>query len=163
MKGRKPNVPLRLVPNDGRELGEGAGEEEAVPAMEPPAELCEIGAAEWRRVVPLLPYWSEKYAAYLECYCRAVARMRIAQREIDALANSGGRGLIVASPKGYPMQSPWLNIQNRAQEQVFKFGEALGLSPVGDVRLRGLGDAQGELPFPEGDAYDRYMAHAPGA
>lgn len=52
----------------------------------------------------------------LEAYCGQVARLRDAQRRIDA------EGLVIADPKGHPVPHPAIAIERVAQDEIRKWG-----------------------------------------
>ena len=63
-------------------------------------------------------------AAALELYCEAYARWK------DALAKIDRDGMVVPSPKGYPLISPYLSIANRAHEQMVVLLKEFGMTPA---------------------------------
>ena len=105
--------------------------------------------AEWDRIVPELltaGLLTKLDRAALVGYCVAWGQW------IDALDQLRAHGVLVKSPSGYPLQSPYLAIFNRAVEQVRSLGAEFGLSPSARVRLKGV--AQGDL-F---DGFDEFVA-----
>ncbi len=58
---------------------------------------------------------------------------------------SNGSGLFVKTPNGFPVQSPWLAVSNKAQELCFKFLNEFGLSPASRSRVL-QSDRQPYLP-----------------
>jgi len=71
--------------------------------------------------------------------CTTWGRYLEAENQIKAMADQagGGSGLFVKSPKGYPMQSPWLAVSNRAQEMYAKLCVEFGLTPSSRTRVPG--------------------------
>ena len=69
--------------------------------------------------------------AVIAAHAVALARWAEAEGELRKL------GLIVRSPNGFPQQSPYLPIVNKAIEQVLKTAAELGLTPVARARLAG--------------------------
>ena len=72
--------------------------------------------------------WVEVVAAYgpgadaiegpeLEAYCGQVARLRDAQRRIEA------EGLVISDPKGNPVPHPALAVERTAQDEIRKWGD----------------------------------------
>lgn len=53
----------------------------------------------------------------------------------EARAHLSKEGRVVLSPTGYPMQSPWEAMKNKALEQVHKLGAEFGLSPSSRTKL----------------------------
>lgn len=102
------------------------------PALECPAHLNDEARAEWIRLVALLAaakLLENVDRAALAAYCVAYARWCEAEREIS---NSG---LIVRSPNGYPIQSPYLAVANKAMTQMKTFLDAFGMSPTSRKRV----------------------------
>lgn len=79
-----------------------------------------------------------------------LARMRVmSENDVDALAiyaesfvrwkaatrNVQETGQVVRSPKGYPIQNPYLSIANKAQEQCLKILVEFGLTPSSRTRV----------------------------
>lgn len=48
---------------------------------------------------------------------------------------SGGSGLFVKTPNGYPVQSPWLAVSNKAMELCRAFLAEFGMSPASRTRV----------------------------
>lgn len=144
-RGRKPKpTNLKLIQgNPGKRKVEETAEPapEPIPLhMPPPDYLDEAAAAEWKRLAPELQRWgllTRLDVAAFVVYCEAWARLRQAKAKLDE------EGHISVSPKGYPQQSAWLSIYNRAAKTIKDFGSEFGLTPVARVSLRGT--AQGDL------------------
>jgi len=60
-------------------------------------------------------------------------------------------GFIAMVPNGYPIQSPWLAVSNRAMEMYKSYLAEFGLSPAARCRVA-LSDLQMDLPGLEGSA-----------
>ena len=141
MKGAKPKATvLKLVTgNPGRRPlnKQEAKPEVAIP--EPPEllERDEQALAEWHRVTPLLAdvgLITNLDRAVVAGYCMAWSRWLECERQLKVT------GLIVKSPNGYPMYSPYLAASNKALDQVRQMSEQLGLSGSSRSRIR-AGDA----------------------
>ena len=48
---------------------------------------------------------------------------------------SGGSGLFVKTPNGFPVQSPWLSTSNKAMELCCKFLAEFGMTPSARTRV----------------------------
>ena len=110
----------------------------------PPAALCEEAAAKWVEIVGA-DGWAAaavpRHSDEIEEYCREYARKANAERKILA------HGPVVADPRGFPVQSPWLAIANKSQATMLKIAArhmgpaknqndappALSAPPVGPV------------------------------
>jgi P27 family predicted phage terminase small subunit len=67
--------------------------------------------------------------AALALYCQAWARW------IEAEQNLVRYGVVVKSPSGFPMQSPFLAIANKAMEQMTRLLAEFGMSPSSRTRV----------------------------
>ena len=65
----------------------------------------------------------------LGLYCEAFARWK------DANARIVKHGTVVKSPNGYPIQSPYLAIANKAHEQMTKLLAEFGMTPSSRSRV----------------------------
>jgi P27 family predicted phage terminase small subunit len=113
-----------------------------VPA--PPDHLGADALAEWHRVVPLLQTLgiiAEIYRASLSAYCQGWGRYVHAERKLAAL---GDDGLVATTPSGYQQIGVWLQVSNRAAEQMQKFAAEFGMTPAAISRVTGAA-AQGDL------------------
>jgi len=67
--------------------------------------------------------------AALAAYCMAYSRWVEAENMIRK------HGMLVKSPNGYPMQSPYLAIANKAVEQMKSFLTEFGMTPAARSRI----------------------------
>ena len=92
-----------------------------------PAHLTKEARAEWRRVARrlhnagVLTYVDR---GVLAVYCQAYGRWAEAERALQL------NGMMVETPNGYQQQSPWVNIANKAMEQMIRAARELGLTPA---------------------------------
>lgn len=110
-----------------------------------PRHLTGEARKEWNRLVRLLPgVITHADRGALTMICTTWARFIEAELAIKALAekSGGGTGLFVKSPKGYPMQSPWLAVSNRAQEMYARLCVEFGLTPSARTRVEGASTMQ---------------------
>jgi P27 family predicted phage terminase small subunit len=134
--GRKPTpTALRVLkgnPNK-RPLPADEPTPEAVREnVAPPEYLNPAGAAEWRRVAPLLAkngLLSELDLDGLGVYCRAFADWR------DATAKLEQFGTVIKAPSGYPIQSPYVSIAAKALAVMRAFMTEFGLTPASRTRV----------------------------
>ena len=115
----------------------------AVEIPKAPRDLDKRARTAWRYYAPLLTQMRTISLAdreALACYCVAVSRRQQAE---EGIAKSG---LLVKSPNGYPMQTPWLAIANKSMEQMLKWGQELGLSPVARSRIKIAAKAPDAVP-----------------
>lgn len=158
-QGRKPKpTHLKLLQgNPGkRAIGTAEPEPEAI-LMDAPDWLDTIAQEEWARMMPELHRWrlfTAMDVAALAAYCANFSRWRQAEAKLAQLNKGQDLPFIVKSPKGYPIQSPYLAISNRAQELMRVYLALFGMSPSDRVRLQGV--TQGEL-F---DAFDSFVKQA---
>ena len=102
----------------------------AVPCC--PSHLSGEAKKEWRRIVPELAavgLITRIDRAALAMYCEAWGRWLEAE---DALRKYG---VMVKSPNGFPMQSPYLAVANKAMEQMRGLLTEFGMSPASRTRI----------------------------
>ena len=75
-------------------------------------------------------------AAYCVAYCRW----------IEANQKIREHGMLIKSPQGFPMQSPYLPIANKAMEQMVRLMGEMGMTPASRVRLPKAGQAKKPKP-----------------
>lgn len=106
------------------------------PAIPPcPEELSDEAKKEWERVsAELLPMGllSHIDRAALAGYCQAWATW------IDAQTALRQYGVIIKSPNGFPMQSPYLSVANKAFEQMRMMLTEFGMSPSSRTRVHAI-------------------------
>jgi P27 family predicted phage terminase small subunit len=94
-----------------------------VVAPDPPEHLDATAADKWREVVASPDFTvTAGDADALTLYVTAWSRWRESEIKVMEL------GTVIKSPSGYPCQSPYLSIANKALEQVLKVGKRLGLA-----------------------------------
>lgn len=132
MRGRKP-VPtvLKLVRgNPGRRP---IPIDEFTPIAKKPAcprHLKAEARKEWNRLTKILKgVVSDADRTCLSLLCTAWARHLEAEAKLEA------DGAVLISPKGYPLQSPWLAISNRAHDMHVKLCVEFGLTPSSRTRV----------------------------
>ncbi len=112
---------------------------------EAPAHLSVIAKTEWVRITAELEplgLITKLDMAALAVYCQAYGRYVHAEEKLAAL---GDEGLIGKTPSGYQQIGVWLQISNRAVEQMHKFLAEFGLSPSARSRVTPSQIRQGDL------------------
>ena len=143
MRGRKPNpAKLRVVGGKGDQPGAALAAGLPCEAPDCPAIVAdhELAAEVWHRFLPELlkaGFMARLYEGTFAMWC--VAYGRWAEAEADLRKT----GMLIKSPKGYPIQNPYLAIANRAMEQMHRLGEQFGMSPIAVARAQRA--AQGDL------------------
>lgn len=134
MRGRKP------LPTPIRALGGNAGKR-PLPTAEPraathlppaPSHLSKPAKAEWKRIgreLVTLGLVSKIDRALLASYCSAWGRL------VDAEEKLVQFGSVIKTPSGMLVQSPYLQIVNKAIEQLAKLGPEFGMSPSSRTRV----------------------------
>lgn len=121
----------------------------ATKAPECPEHLKGEAQREWNRLsAELVRYGmvSEVDRGVLSMICTVWARYVEAEEAIARIAEaSSGSGLLIRSPTGYPVQSPWVGISNRSIELYRSLLQEFGLSPAARSRVV-PGDFQLQLP-----------------
>ena len=147
--GRRP-APTKLKVLRGnpgkRRLSDGEPDPETN-LPEPPDHLSEEAKSEWERVGQLLTglgMVSDLDRAGLAAYCQAWGRWVEAEESLRKC------GLVVKSPNGYLMQSPFLAIANKAMEQMKALLIEFGMTPASRTRVHA------DLP-PEEDEFEKFL------
>lgn len=136
MRGRKP-TPTRmriLRGNPGRRPLNAREPSPVVVVPEPPTHLAAEALEEWQRIAPLLVeegLLTNLDRAGLAAYCVAYGRWVEAEEHVRKL------GVLVKSPGGFPIHSPYLSIANRAMEQMHRLLAEFGMSPSSRSRVTG--------------------------
>lgn len=117
-----------------------------------PAELQAGAREEWDRVcveLSQLGLVSRIDRAVLAFYCAEWGRWQWAEAKIAELNRDdpkGERGLIDRAPSGYRMQSVYLQISRKAQENCLRFAAEFGMTP--SARSRVTPGEAGQLGLP---------------
>lgn len=97
-----------------------------------PAYLSKTAQKEWRRTARQLHkagLLTELDRTALAGYCRSFATW------VDAMANLDKHGTLIKSKSGFPMQSPYLTIANKAMAEMRKWLCEFGMTPSSRTRL----------------------------
>ncbi len=135
-RGRVPQ-PTEVKKAKGNPGQRKLNDKEPKPEVEAPAcpdFLSDYAKEEWERIVPELlrnGLLTSLDGATLAAYCAAYGRWREAEERI---ASSGI--VIKMGDKGYIVQSPWLQVANKAIKQIEIFAARFGLSPSDRTRIR---------------------------
>ncbi|MEX2227480.1 MAG: phage terminase small subunit P27 family [Dehalococcoidia bacterium] len=114
-----------------------------------PRELSKTAKREWRRIAPELAQLgllARIDRAALALYCDAWARWCEAQQALQKY------GVVVKSPNGFPMQSPYLAIANKALDQMRLLLGEFGMSPSSRTRVSAV-------PQVEEDEFSEFERH----
>jgi P27 family predicted phage terminase small subunit len=113
----------------------------AVSIPRPPAHVRNNaeGIKEWKRVTRELAQYGliaevdrAALVFYVVNWTRHVEAEDMIKKAADA---SGGSGLFVKTPNGFPVQSPWVSVSNKAMELCCKFLAEFGMSPSARTRV----------------------------
>lgn len=99
----------------------------------PPDYLSDEAKKEWLRVAPILVrngLLTEMDLDALGTYCAAFATWREATEKLRQF------GMVVKSPTGYPIPSPYLPIANQATKQMRAIMADFGMNPSARTRVR---------------------------
>ena len=129
---KKPTAIKKLEGNPGkRPLNENEPmPKKGIPTC--PSHLNSAARTEWKRITPQLATLgliSELDRSALAAYCQAYGRWAEAERMIAK------HGTIIKHPNGSLMTSPFLNVANKAIEQMYKYLIEFGLTPVSRTRV----------------------------
>lgn len=134
-RGAKPDpTALRILRgNPGRRpLPEG----EPTPAnasLEPPDWLDEAAKIEWRRLAPMLStngVLTDMDVDALCAYCETWVRWKTATAKIREF------GMVIKSPNGMPMPSPYVAIANKAMATMRALLTEFGMTPSARSRVQ---------------------------
>jgi P27 family predicted phage terminase small subunit len=102
------------------------------PIIECPSELGPVARQEWDRIVPLL-IAADRLTGLdrgpLAIYCTAYAAWLEAE---TALSNYG---IMMKSPNGYPIQSPYVSIASKQAEIMIRIAVEFGFTPASRMRF----------------------------
>lgn len=143
---------LRGTLRQGRQHGREPRVDIEVPAC--PRELAPEAKREWRRIAPQLARLGLLTGidrTMLALYCDTYGRWIEAQRALQAY------GVVVKSPSGFPMQSPYLAITNKCLEQMRLLLQEFGMSPSSRTRVTAV-----ELGPAEPDDLAQFLAQRRG-
>jgi P27 family predicted phage terminase small subunit len=104
-----------------------------------PEHLAGEAKREWERITRLLAasgLVAEIDRAALASYCQAWGRWVEAEEALKR------HGVVVRSPNGFPMPSPYLAIANKAMDQMRLLLTEFGMSPSSRSRVVALRDAE---------------------
>ncbi len=106
--------------------------------------LNETARKEWSRAgnfLLQLGLISDLDLAAFAAYCVAYGRWVEAEQSLQT------HGVLMKSPSGFPMQSPYLSIANRAMEQMRSLLSEFGMSPASRSRVSGIPVVEEESEF----------------
>jgi P27 family predicted phage terminase small subunit len=150
MRGRKPKpTRLKVLAGNPGKRPLNADEPRPEPAIpDCPSELSDAAQREWVRLVGelgKLRVLTRLDRAPLAAYCGAYALRAEATEAI------GKFGVMIKSPNGFPVQSPYLSIANRQTEIMMRIASEFGFTPASRGRLSAPSPAEPML-FDQGDS-----------
>lgn len=110
-----------------------------------PAHLDDEARREWRRTGRKLlecGLVTEIDTAALALYCQAWSRW------VGAEQNLARFGVVIKSPSGFPIQSPYLAIANKAMEQMTRLLVEFGMPPSSRTRVAIVPRSAAPTPVP---------------
>lgn len=114
-----------------------------IEAPDCPAHLSAEAKKEWKRIAPELlkmRVLTKIDRAALESYCENYALWVRACMAINALQkrhkDDDGAGLIDLTPNGFKQMSVWLQIRNRASQDMRSAAAEFGMSPANRVKIQ---------------------------
>ncbi|WP_170123458.1 phage terminase small subunit P27 family [Plasticicumulans acidivorans] len=100
-----------------------------------PQELTADAKKEWKRITSELfeqGLVTKLDRSMLAIYCQAYADWLLARRKLS----ENNERYVETTPSGYRQQGVWLQVANRAAEQLRQFGVEFGLSPSARRNVR---------------------------
>ena len=150
MQGRKPlPTALKLIQgNPGKRpiKFDDFRPATAVPSL--PRHLKREAKKEWLRITRQLVQYgmiSEVDRGVIAMLCTTWGRYVEAELMIEKATKSGSSGLFVKTPNGFPVQSPWLAVSNKAIETYRALCGEFGLTPASRTRVT---PSDGQLGLP---------------
>ena len=134
MRGRRPK-PTRLkvlTGNPGKRPLNDAEPRPQVTIPDCPEELGETARREWNRLVgelATLNLLTNFDRAALAAYCGAYALWAQATEAVQKY------GVMIKSPSGYPVQSPYVSVANRQAEIMMRIASEFGFTPASRSRI----------------------------
>ena len=131
MRGRRPK-PTRLKVITGNPGKRPLNKNEPKPRPAVPDCLTDAAKAEWERIsqeLLSLRLLTSIDRAALAAYCQAWGRWVEAEEALKK------HGVVVRSPNGFPIQSPYLAIANKALDQMRAMLTEFGMSPSSRSRV----------------------------
>jgi P27 family predicted phage terminase small subunit len=134
MRGRRPK-PTRLkvlTGNPGKRPLNDAEPRPRAAIPHCPEELGETARREWNRLVgelASLRLLTNFDRAALAAYCGAYALWAEATQAIQKY------GVMIKSPSGYPVQSPYVSVANRQAEIMMRIASEFGFTPASRSRI----------------------------
>jgi P27 family predicted phage terminase small subunit len=134
MRGRKPKpTRLKILTGNPGKRPLNLNEPRPQPAVpECPPELSPAAQREWQRLVgelASLNVLTNLDRAALAAYCGAYALWAEATEAIQKF------GVMVKSPTGFPIQSPYVSIANRQAEIMMRIAAEFGFTPASRGRI----------------------------
>jgi len=134
MRGRKPKpAELKILAgNPGKRPIKPTAIDLPADIPDCPEHLDAAARAEWDRVTALLAetkLLKQTDRAVLAAYCQCYARWANAEEQLRKV------GPVLMTPNKMPVQNPYLQIANKALDQLRKFTTELGFSPVARSRV----------------------------
>ena len=117
-----------------------------------PAHLSAEAKKEWSRAgkfLLTLGLISDLDLAAFAAYCQAWGRWVEAEQALKTY------GVMLKSPNGFPVQSPYLAVANRAMEQMKSCLSDFGMTPASRSRVQGMAP-------PEIDPFEQFLSQRPG-
>ena len=147
MAGRKP-LPTRLKLVKGTLRRHRVRSDEPMPGssnVAPPSYLSAAARKQWDIISPHLMaagVLTDLDIQALALYCEAFARWSVANKQIEKY------GPVVMAKSGFPAQSPYMAIANKAFEQMRTILVEFGMTPSSRTRVGTVKSAEGETnPF----------------
>ena len=135
--GRKqtPTALKLLRGNPGKRPLNGEEPKPAASLPEAPEHLTEEAKKEWDRAgafLVSLGLVTDLDLAAFAAYCTAYGRWLEAEQALKDF------GVMLKSPSGFPVQSPYLAVANKAMEQMRSLLSEFGMSPASRTRVTSL-------------------------
>lgn len=141
--GRKPK-PTAIKNMEGNPGKRALPEHEPKPVElaeipKPPSFLLPLAKKHWKKMADQLQLCGLLTSIDLDAFaamCNAYATW------VDAQQNLKKTGMLVKSPNGYPMVSPYISISEKALNRLLQYQKEFGLTPSSRVQVEVGGDGE---------------------
>lgn len=122
---------------------------------DPPDDLPDEAAKEWRRIAPILSKYkllSDLDLTGLQIYCRVYARWIDAERKLEERES-----MVFRTQTGYETQSAYLNIINMCLKQMQSIMAEFGMTPATRERLKAIANQPTQMKL-----FDEFISRKTG-
>jgi len=155
MAGRRPKpTALKQLQGTLRKDRTNANEPKPNPLSKGiPKHLSKEAKKYWKEIFKLLTrvdILTETDVESLSLYCESKARWILAKKQLEK------DGLVIIAQSGFPVQNPYLQILNKAHDQMLKILLEFGMTPAARTKVNATSKDEDES-----DPWDEFMEKYP--